>query len=363
MFTTDLARLRQLCQLEIPGQWLASILFAELRSCVPCEAMTLLWCEPGAVTARLLHESESELTCDLIDARVLHQDSLTAPCISLAAEDTTLQRCARLAPGLQALSGQALQTLALRLADATAQQGTLLLHRCTGQFSAAEKSSLLHLAPVMASALRTKSEPSQLMTSRTDTGVLLLDSDYAIRRSSLQARKLLQLAQAPADRAHVDTGHELTPQVRSGIDALGKTQASSFVLRNRWGSFEFFRYSFAAHEANAEQLTAVAVHRQEPLSLSVLRGCRELGLTSKQTAIALLLVKGSSNDAVAARLRIRASTVADHVRKIYLKVGAGSRTELVAALALSAKKPNEEWSSYPSRHLSASIGLDACPRK
>ncbi len=368
MFKPDFARLRQFCELGIPAPWLASLLFTELRQLVPCEAMTLLWRDPGASGVRLLHESVTALECDFLDVQLPLHGGAGERCKMLDASDPVLHRLARSCAGVRALGEQDGETLILTLVDAQACIGELLLHRAPGQlFLAAEKAALLQLSPVLSAALGINTEPLQLITSKAHTGILLLNPDAGIHSACTQARKLLQLARGVAGRARQSAaGGELLQQLSSSIATADPAITSSFLLRNCWGSFEFFLYPFGRREANYAPLTAVAIHRQEPLVLSVHRGCTELGLTTKQTDIALLLIQGCSNDVVAQRLRIGSTTVADHVRKIYRKVGAGNRSELVTALALGARKPADPWPlscgarSLPGQPLSS---LHAVPRK
>lgn len=56
------------------------------------------------------------------------------------------------------------------------------------------------------------------------------------------------------------------------------------------------------------------------------------GLTSRETDIVLLLVRGMTAKEVAAELAISAHTVRDHVKAIYEKAGVNTRGELVAGL-------------------------------
>lgn len=67
MFTPEIVHLHQLCRLGIPGTSLAPVLFQELKRALPCEAMTLLWQESASPTARLFHESDTEVNCGFAD--------------------------------------------------------------------------------------------------------------------------------------------------------------------------------------------------------------------------------------------------------------------------------------------------------
>lgn len=339
MFTPEMMYLRQLFRLGIPGTLLASVLFQELKNVIPCAALTLLWREPGASAARLLHESETEVNCGLTDAQSFSQMCFaTGPELFdiVTPEHPVLRHIAQLLPGLDEVVEQNFQTLAVGFTDRGKPGGTILLHRPARQpFSSAEKATLVRLSLVLSSALNVDTKALQLITSESNAGILLLDGNMKFQYSCCRGRKLIQFVQAPANEPrHSGLADWLRPHL--GVEDAAR--ASNFVVRNCWGSFEFFLHRLADAQIHSGPLTAVAVHRQEPLALNVFRGCKTLALTEKQTEIALLLVKGLSYDAVATKLYIKATTVADHVRKIYEKVGVANRSELVTTLLLGAKK-------------------------
>ena len=341
MFTPEIINLRQLCRLEIPGTLLASVLFHELKKVIPCEAMTLLWRGPEPATTRVLHESETEVNCGFADAQVFSLGCAVSPperVAVLAPEHPLLQLIARQYPGVDEVVRQSFQTLAVYFMEGEKPCGALLLHRPRiHPFATTEKAALVRWSPELSSALRVETKPLQLVTSESNAGILLLDRGMQVQYACGRGRKLLQFIQAPASMAS-GAQSDLAQRLCSHFGTGDSARAANFVLHNCWGSFEFFLHRLSDAGIHSDPLIAVAVHRQEPLTLSVLRGCKKLTLTEKQTEIALLLVKGLSYDAVATRLGISSTTVVDHVRKIYAKVGVANRSELVTMLLLEAKK-------------------------
>jgi DNA-binding NarL/FixJ family response regulator len=51
------------------------------------------------------------------------------------------------------------------------------------------------------------------------------------------------------------------------------------------------------------------------------------GLTAREVEVLALLVRGSSNKQIAARLQISAKTAGKHIEHIYMKIGVSSRAE------------------------------------
>ncbi len=348
MLTPDLVHLRQLCRLEISGALLASVLFQELKNVVACDAMTLLWWEPQASAARLFHESETEVGCGFIDASsfdALCSATQAGLCVELTPEHLLMRAIGRLLPGVNGFEACSLQSLLVCFSAAGTRVGALLLHRPGAQaFSTMEKAALVRLSPALVSALGVKTEHPQWVASEHNAGMLLLDHSMNIQYACRRGRKLIQLAQAPLGSApRTASDSNLAQRLRLHLGAEHLDHAPKFVVHNCWGSFEFLLHRLSDTGINPDQLTAVAVRRQEPLALNVLRGCRKLALSEKQTEIALLLIKGLSYDQVATKLLIRATTVADHVRKIYDKVGVSNRSELVTTLLLGNKNTSAGW--------------------
>lgn len=65
------------------------------------------------------------------------------------------------------------------------------------------------------------------------------------------------------------------------------------------------------------------------------------GLTPREREVARLVVAGSSNPEVAAALSIALTTVQDHVKNLYAKLGVGSRHELTARMFFDQYLPGQ----------------------
>ena len=343
MNTPEIIHLYQLSRLEIPGDLLASALFDDLKKAISCDAMTLLWQHSMSAETRVFHESETAVNCGCIDAHSFNQifSTTDAELYSLLkSEHPLLQKIAIVLPNVQHVIEQNLNTLVVYFTDSRKRTGAIMLHRPRmEQFSTTEKATLIRLAPILSNALKVDTDTSQFITSECNAGILLLDNHMNIQYACSRGRKLIHLSQASNHKMNGrDDNNDLHNQLRNHFGPEDIARSSNFIFRNSWGSFQFRLHRLSDAEIHSDQLIAVRVHRQEPLPLSVLRGCRKLALTEKQTEISLLLIKGLSYDAVAAKLCIKSNTVIDHVRKIYEKVGAGNRSELVTTLLLGAKK-------------------------
>lgn len=339
---SEIVQLYQLCRLEIPSALIATTLFEELRNTFLCDAMTLVWRPAESSNARLFYESDTEVNCGFLDVGIFNQiliDSGTELFSCIESQHSMLKQISDLLPGVRHVMEKNFDTLVVYLTHAGNRSGAILLHRlCREQFSIAEKAVLIRWAPTLSLALSVEPDTCQLVTSEINAGILLLDNDMKIRFACCRGRKLIHLAQVASKGSGKDYDDDLESKLRAHFGFKDSVAASNFVVRNYWGSFQFRLYRLSDSKIDSDQLTAIAVHRQEPLSLCVFRGCKNLALTEKQTEISLLLMKGLSYDAVATRLTIRSTTVVDHVRKIYEKVGVSNRSELVTTLLFGGKK-------------------------
>ena len=62
-------------------------------------------------------------------------------------------------------------------------------------------------------------------------------------------------------------------------------------------------------------------------------------LTSRERQVASLVARGFANKAIADELSISRWTVAAHLRRIYTRLGVGTRAQMVAVLLLEQETP------------------------
>lgn len=358
MFRHKIIYLYQMCRLDIPGAVLATALFEELKNAIPCQALTLIWQTAKPAVARAFYESEAEVDCRFFETESFNQlFSGTDPGLftELEAKHPLLLQIAEVLPGIAHGMSQHRHTLAVYLPHAGKRLGAILLHHLhTERFSRAEKATLVRWVPTLAAALTKDTAICQFVTSENQAGILLLDSSMTMSAACRRGRKLIRLAAAPNSKTQLThRSDNLEKKLRAHASFENATGELSFIVCNGWGSFQFHIHRLNEVASNAEPLIAVTVQRREPLALHMFHSCRNLGLTEKQTDICLLLVKGLSYDAVAIQLGIRATTVIDHVRKIYQKIGVCNRSELVTVLLLGEKKTAPDDSKM--RHSAAKL--------
>jgi DNA-binding NarL/FixJ family response regulator len=144
---------------------------------------------------------------------------------------------------------------------------------------------------------------------------LLLEGDDA-ERAFLDALRLHALGNRLFDRMRTKLVYgEFLRREKRRTDAREQ-------LRSAIAGFEHFHAEPWAERARAElRATGETVRRRDPSTLDE--------LTPQELQIALLVGEGQTNKEVAAQLFLSPRTVEYHLRKVFAKLGIGSRAELI----------------------------------
>ena len=218
--------------------------------------------------------------------------------------------------------------------------GSLVLYRAPGdpRFTLEDERVLAQAAVYVARGL----EAGQLADAPTDysevlqrhAAVLLSHKGDLVHLSS-HAVKLLMLAHGGVTPEAVTR----TPR-REDFATLNllwqhhergrglSREGLSLTIENAWGRFVFDSEPLAAADGNSGALVHVGLRHYEPRTVTLRRALDRLPLSPAQREVCALLERGHSQSEIAVALSVAASTVADHVRKIYSKLDVHSAAEL-----------------------------------
>jgi DNA-binding CsgD family transcriptional regulator len=221
--------------------------------------------------------------------------------------------------------------------------GGLALFRAAGapDFSQAEVELVAALAPDVAAAVRRTLLVSEIAHRDAEEGpgmaVLRVDGPrIEVEMASRAARVLME--QMPDTRLDgVPVG--VVMLVSRLIAAGGQRQSAPVRLRTgRWMCVQVDVLEPA--EADGPERLSLVIEPVAPYQLAEVIA-DAYGLTAREREVARLVVAGNSNPEVAAALSISPTTVQDHLKKVFAKLGVGSRHELTARMFFDQYLPRQ----------------------
>jgi DNA-binding CsgD family transcriptional regulator len=164
------------------------------------------------------------------------------------------------------------------------------------------------------------------------SAALLVDTSARVLHRSPHGARLLRMV--CDDHLLAQPEAASVPVVRELVDRLLATRQGASEqppvrrITNRWGRFVWRGYSLGAD--NPTML--LHIQHELPRSTATARGAYALGLSPGQQAVALRLASGVAYRRIAQDLRVKESTVIDHARKLYAKIGVHDAPQLAERL-------------------------------
>jgi DNA-binding CsgD family transcriptional regulator len=229
------------------------------------------------------------------------------------------------------------------LRDRARPWGALVFFRANGapDFSEAEVELVAALAPDIAAAVRRTLLVSEIAHRDAENGpgmaVLRVDGEsIEIEMVSRAARVLLDQM---TDTRIGDVPVGVVMLVARLIAAGGRRQSTRVRLRTgRWMSVQVD--VLETDHAEAPERLSLVIEPVAPYELAEVIA-ETYGLTAREREVARLVVGGNSNPEVAAALSISVTTVQDHLKKVFAKLGVGSRHELTARMFFDQYLPRQ----------------------
>ncbi|OLL28385.1 hypothetical protein BTH42_28035 [Burkholderia sp. SRS-W-2-2016] len=213
--------------------------------------------------------------------------------------------------------------------------GSLQLRRSfnTRPFSEREQCIVAQFSRHIAHALTAPRTNITQFSARGHSELVIVDENGNIDLASDNALRILSLADggmpSPSQATRVPVWlMALVANVARRWPGA-PTQPSAMVRRTGAGEFVFKLYALDA-SSEPDSHAAIAVHmlHYPPLQLQVELTGYELGLSERQRQLCVDLLAGYGIARIAQRMGVKASTVVDHERETYRKLGVHSRHEL-----------------------------------
>lgn len=217
--------------------------------------------------------------------------------------------------------------------------GSLVLYRERGEriFDPAEETTLQALLPTIARGLdRGHPHSADWVPEDAPAAMVNLDATGRIVCLSRDAHKMLLLAHGeitPASAARPPAAEDFATLtlLHRQLNRPGSGTEAACCITNEWGRFDFraSRLEVIGNStAGGPCLIGVSVSHQVPRLARELAQIESLPISVTQKRVCALLLQGLSQPEIAERLSVAPSTVIDHLRKVYQKLGAHSAEEL-----------------------------------
>jgi DNA-binding NarL/FixJ family response regulator len=349
----DVSFIRKLCALGFPPQTLAQCLLPELRKLIPSHSAGVFWVD-----------SQGEMT-SLYAERLLPPDAMAAYydkhyAVSAESFSDAFRRRAESADPVSFHSFSKTEQEAdyfrdvMRRLDAyhvlygVVKDGAKQIAQISFYRGAADsrfdresadtlRSVLRYLAIGLGACASNTAPKDEAVVAEEDLGVVSLEGE--VISASETWRRLLRLA-ALADLSprHALKEHEavelfvqrLCKELLSEQDSAPAHKEA--VHDTAWGRFVIRAFRMTDQKGRRADQIGLLIRREEPRSLSLVRGTGMAALSPQQREVALLIAAGRSNREIAEDLGLSFNTASSHVKQVYARLEVNDRTAVAQKL-------------------------------
>jgi DNA-binding CsgD family transcriptional regulator len=354
----DAALIRKLCGLNLPPETLAQSLLPALRILVPSHSGGVFWVDDnGEITnmfaERLLppdvmadyyerhHQRASEGFAIAFKRRADSFDPVSIRSFSRAEQGT-----AYFSEVMRPLDAYHVLYAVLRNGPRPFAQLSLYRGRLDGPFQKRDADTLRSLLRYVSIGLagQPRDGTSMAASMMTEEHLGIVGLDGTLISAPEGWRKALRLA-ALAEVSPKNARHELEAVgefLRFAGERLRLAGGEKVEIDhvNAWGRFAIRAFRLADARGRRADQIAVLIRREEPRTLSLLRGLGASGLSAQQREVALLLADGSSNREIAQALRLSLNTASYHVKQVFARLGVNDRSSVThRVLELARRAP------------------------
>lgn len=211
--------------------------------------------------------------------------------------------------------------------------GQLNLNRRTGReaFDVRDLVLLEAVAPHVTAALRAARARAALEAGpRSELGAVLLDAAGRIEVANGAAERWLSRPTGTGDHGSWVAVQVVASLLGRSLTEDGAEMIPALTLAGvePGGAYELRAERVVGADGDPRTLVLIEPRRAADRTDAL----RDLGLTPREAAVALAVLRGQSTAAIAVELALSPYTVQDHVRHACEKLGVGSRRELAALL-------------------------------
>jgi len=354
----EVSFIRKLCTLGLPAQTVAQCLLPELRRLIPAHSAGVFWVEQNGEMTSLYAERmlppdamaayyekhyavATESFAEAFRRRAHSADPVSFPSFSQAEQRSDYFRdVMRRLDAFHVLYGV--------VKDATKPVAQVSFYR-----GIADKPFNKECAGMLRSLLRYlaiglgaggASSPSEEAAVVADEDLGIVSPTGAIVGAPATWDRLLRLAAlaevSPRQALKEREAIELFVQslCKRVLANHGNTSPRREVVHDTaWGRFVIRGFLLADAKGRDTDQVGLLIRREEPRSLSLVRGTGVAALSPQQREVALLIGAGKSNREIADELGLSFNTASSHVKQVYARLEVNERSAVAHKLLLLAQ--------------------------
>ena len=357
--TRDLAFIRKLCGLALPATTLAATLLPALRDVIPAHSAAIFWVDENGEMAGLYAERmlSPAAMADYYSRHYQAGDEAFAAAFRRRAASAsptsvhTFTRTEQATPYFRDVMARldAFHVLYAVLRDARQHpfaQLSLYRGKDDAPFGRDERTTLDELVRYLGTGLSRHvddardASPSvvieeQLGIVRRD-GVVVSAPDGWARLVRLAALAEVGPRQAVQEAPAVEA---FLRRVCESALAAGAGAPRPFEMSHRspWGRFLLKAFRLADVQGRRAEQVGLLIRREEPRSVTIVRGTGLSALSPQQREVALLIAQGRSNPQIAQDLGLTLNTASYHVKRVFERLDVNDRGQVADKLVALAQ--------------------------
>jgi DNA-binding NarL/FixJ family response regulator len=357
MRSRDAAFVRKLCTLGLPARSLAVALLPALRQLVPAHSGGVFWVDAagqmsGLYAERMLppdamaayyerhYDRRGDGFAEAFRQRAAAADPVSSHSFSRAEQATDYFRDV-----LQPLDAFHVLYGVLNQQGRPIAQLSLYRGAADRPFSRDDASVLRGLIRYLSMGLAEARTTPTLQDASVvvEEAVGVVSPAGEVIAASEAWRRLIRLAavaevapsQAARERAVIeDFLRQIGAEAQSNARRTG---IAELVRQNAWGRFTIRPFLLQDVRGRRGDQLALLLRREEPRSLSLVRGTGNSDLAPQQREVALLLAQGKTNPEIAQALGLTLNTASYHVKQVYLRLQVNDRDAVQGELLRRAQ--------------------------
>ena len=349
--TLEMARLRQVCCLRLASCIVMPQILNELHQIVMADQMNFAWCDPLGNIVNAYFEKPDAAVFDYLkhNHQRFQEDAGMSFRQALLFGKITGNFRWPFKPGFEFTQSHERLFAAMGLEhsldgvvrDSEAPLGQVFLLRRKGEppFSDEDGENLAQCLPYIAHAISHQGKSPDSFVESGHAGLLVFDAAGHLQSQSLQARELCLYALAGDASARWEAGigisemenalHALFDRVKHAFsDEKLHTELPAWTVANQWGEFQLRAYMLL-ESCSQSPSYGVILKKKMPVEVWLLQKIRSVPLSNKQREVCFFLARGVDTGEIAKLLGITQTTLKEHIKMVYRKLGICKREDLL----------------------------------